>query len=203
MTQECSTWVAQLPGVMVHIIEVPNVALLPRGNKWAATKWVYSDPQMWTLPCQVDRPHNYPPFKNPNLWPTCKVRKISFKITFLFEIPLHCLLICCISCLKLCPFPNCFQFFRFFLYFFCPRYLELASFVVPSNNLASCHKYRTCRNSCVCRLERDGTGMVKMAKMGRTLCARPHTRGSLYTCGCSLKVLWSLVCKTLRLRQSR
>jgi len=35
-----------------------------RGNKWAATKWVYSDPQMWTQPCRVDKPHNYPPFQN-------------------------------------------------------------------------------------------------------------------------------------------
>ena len=38
-----------------------------RGNKWAATKWVYSHPQMWTQPCQVDKPHNYPPFQNPFL----------------------------------------------------------------------------------------------------------------------------------------
>ena len=65
MTHECSTWVARFPGVVTLSKKCLND--FQRGNKWAATKWVYSDPQMWTQPCQVERPHNYPPFGNPVL----------------------------------------------------------------------------------------------------------------------------------------
>ena len=73
MTQECSTWVVLLPGVKHYIIVLLcswfQFFSISRGNKWAATKWVYSDPQMWTQPCRVDKPHNYPPFQNSFLWP--------------------------------------------------------------------------------------------------------------------------------------
>ena len=63
-----------------------------RGNKWAATKWVYSHPQMWTQPCQVDKPHNYPPFQNPFLWPPQQCEKNTNQ--FLEEINAFCSNVC-------------------------------------------------------------------------------------------------------------
>ena len=68
------------------------------------------------------------------------------------------------------------------------------------NNLAFCHRYRACSNSCVFCLWRESTGRVKSGKTGSVSCARLYSSGSLYTSGCSLRVHWSLLwMKTLRL----
>ena len=37
------------------------------GNKWVFTKWIYSDSQMWTQPCDRTKPAgNYAIFSNSN-----------------------------------------------------------------------------------------------------------------------------------------
>ena len=71
-----------------------------RGNKWAATKWVYSYPQMWTQLCQVDKPHNYPPFQNPFLWPPqqCEINTNQF----LQEIIAFCNNVCWLTLKRKC-----------------------------------------------------------------------------------------------------
>ena len=88
MTQECSTWVVLLPGVKHYIIVLLcswfQFFSISRGNKWAATKWVYSDPQMWTQPCRVDKPHNYPPFQNSFLWPPQQCNNATYLIFVIF-----------------------------------------------------------------------------------------------------------------------
>ena len=134
--------------------------------------------------------------------------KLTFQIAFFLEVLHHCQFVCCISCLKVCLFIEFFQSnsekSNVLRMSFTPNMFQLCLHSIRQklpNSLASCHKYRACWNSCVCRLWRESTGLVKN-KMGNALCARLDTWGSLYTFGCSLKVLRSLFCKTLCLRQS-
>ena len=69
-----------------------NCIIIFRGNKWAATKWVYSDPQMWSHPCQVDKPHNYPPFENhlTSYWSMKMASKDMLNITLFNLSIVHC-----------------------------------------------------------------------------------------------------------------